>query len=734
MKQLNLKLFTVIITIITLSSCSDMNRTEFYIAKDGNDNNSGSIESPFATLEKARDVIRERNTENKLPKGGYKVWLREGNYERERVFELNEKDSGTENSPIVYSAYLDEEVRISGGRVIDNSLVAKISDPAIKERIINKEAIDNIYQIDLKKAGITDYGEIKTRGFGRAYKNAPLELFINDKAMHLAKWPNNVKLQLGTIVDPGSGARYPENARINKPGTFTYDYNRPEKWKQANDIWVKGFFAYGYADDQIKVKHIDRDKKTIELASVHMYKLRSGREINKYYVLNLLEELDATGEYFVDREAGMLYFYHEGDISESRIVVSMLEEPLVAMEGVNNIFFENLIFENSRGIGIYIERGKGNKIVGCTLRTIGVAAVCIGKGVKPDKMFGHAVSRTKNVKSKYTLISRELGDWLKYIYADVLLEREAGTNNGVIDCEIYSCGAGGISLGGGSRKTLTPGGNYVRNCKIYNVNRLDRSYRAGVNIDGVGNRIEHCEIFDCTGSAIYLHGNDHIMEYNNIHHVLLEAQDMGAIYYGRDPSERGNIVRYNFFHHIDNSEFRMAVYLDDGASGMLIEGNVFYKAGSNTICINGGLDNKIINNIFVDNTRVLIIGGSVWADREYYFGEKGVFVHRLNYVGYNKPPYSTKYPLLANYFDREPEVCKGNLMKNNVIWGYNELIKKHSSKEDGWGTMEDNFITDEDPGFVDAKDMDFTLKDDSEVFSKIPDFKKIPFKKIGVRN
>ena len=59
-------------------------------------------------------------------------------------------------------------------------------------------------------------------------------------------------------------------------------------------------------------------------------------------------------------------------------------------------------------------------------------------------------------------------------------------------------------------------------------------------------RIANCEIYNLPGMAIYLHGNDHIIEYNKIHHVLQSVSDSGAIYMGRDMSEVGNIIRHNF--------------------------------------------------------------------------------------------------------------------------------------------------------------------------------------------
>ena len=52
--------------------------------------------------------------------------------------------------------------------------------------------------------------------------------------------------------------------------------------------------------------------------------------------------------------------------------------------------------------------------------------------------------------------------------------------------------------------------------------------------------------------AIHLHGNDHLVERNEIHDVCLETDDSGAIYLGQDPTYRGNRVRHNFIHDIGN--------------------------------------------------------------------------------------------------------------------------------------------------------------------------------------
>ena len=72
----------------------------------------------------------------------------------------------------------------------------------------------------------------------------------------------------------------------------------------------------------------------------------------------------------------------------------------------------------------------------------------------------------------------------------------------------------------GDRRTLTPGNNAVINCDIYRVNRWDRTYKAPVNIDGAGNHIVNNHLHNCPGGGIYLHGNDHRIEYNEFDHLL----------------------------------------------------------------------------------------------------------------------------------------------------------------------------------------------------------------------
>lgn len=125
---------------------------------------------------------------------------------------------------------------------------------------------------------------------------------------------------------------------------------------------------------------------------------------------------------------------------------------------------------------------------------------------------------------------------------------EGGANNGITGCDIYDVASGGVSISGGDRKTLTPGGNYAVNNHIHHYSAWIRTYQSAITVGGVGNRVAHNLIHDAPHSGILLGGNENIVEYNELHTLAQQTGDVGAFYMGRDWTQRGNIIRYNYFH------------------------------------------------------------------------------------------------------------------------------------------------------------------------------------------
>ncbi|MBI2928920.1 MAG: right-handed parallel beta-helix repeat-containing protein [Verrucomicrobia bacterium] len=320
----------------------------------------------------------------------------------------------------------------------------------------------------------------------------------------------------------------------------------------------------------------------------------------------------------------------------------------------------------------------------------------------------------------YEPASRELGSAL---YNDPAWDRQAGTNHRVVDCDFSHLGAGAIVLGGGNRKTLTPGGNSVENCHIHHTGRLDGRAPA-ISIDGVGNREAHCLIHDVPLSGVNFVGNNHVIEFNELHHICLPpTHDMGSVYTGRDPSAQGNVLRYNFLHHIGNPDAStFAIYLDDGACGVTVSGNVFYKVTGERAVHSWGNGHTIRNNLFIASRASLHppLDNTKWPA---YMAEPVRVLWMRKVIDVLQPPYSTRYPHLAQLYEKDPNFPRRNTVENNVSF---------RSGDFGAGAAggKNNLVTDEDPGFVDADAMNFQLRTNSLVWAKLPGFQRIPFERI----
>lgn len=227
---------------------------------------------------------------------------------------------------------------------------------------------------------------------------------------------------------------------------------------------------------------------------------------------------------------------------------------LVRMKGASHVTLRGLVLEACRGTAIEVSGGRGNLIAGCTIRNTGQDAITM-----------------------------------------------SGEESGVAGCDISETAGGGIALQGGDRNTLTPARLFADNNHIHHFSRWDRVYQPGISLSGVGNRVSHNLIDNAPHMAIGFSGNDHLIEFNEIHSVCYESNDAGAIYAGRDWTMRGTRIRHNYFHHISGFERRgcVGVYLDDQFCGTEVFGNIFYKV-TRAVMIGGGRDCAIENNVFVD--------------------------------------------------------------------------------------------------------------------------------------
>ncbi|MEZ6070868.1 MAG: hypothetical protein R3C10_11495 [Pirellulales bacterium] len=234
-------------------------------------------------------------------------------------------------------------------------------------------------------------------------------------------------------------------------------------------------------------------------------------------------------------------------------------------------------------------------------------------------------------------------------------------------------------------------------------------------------------------------GNDHVIELNELHDVCYESNDAGAIYTGRDWTQRGTVVRHNYLHDITGFEGRgcVGVYLDDMFCGTEISGNLFHRV-TRAAFIGGGRDSTVTGNLFVDCRPALHIDARAlgWAhDHSDAWIEEGHEQGTLSGIRFGQPPYSERYPELAHILDEEPAAPRGNRVYANVSYGGKWDEVEAAARP--YVTIEDNLV-DEDPRFVTPDRIGennpaataFALRDDSPAWSV--GFEKLPLAEMGL--
>ncbi len=482
--------------------------------------------------------------------------------------------------------------------------------PASAAALFDSQALPHIIGCSLSAQNIQQTGALHDRGFGGPTPVCPAELFYYGQRMQLARWPEKGFLLTANPVS------------ANETG-FTADL--PANMEKDPDLWVHGYWNFDWADTTDPVAHLDAAAHTLTIkkeANNYGYKPQ-----RRFFFLNAPQGLLGPGEYYLDKAAGMLYFWPPAGFEAAAVRLSLLKTPLITILNSSHVTLQGLVLQCGRADGVLVQGGGYNLLQQCTLRGIGLNGA-------------------------------------------VLLN---SPHSGLEGCAIHDTGDGGVVMQCGDRTTLTPGHDFVSSCRIHDYAQIDYTYHAGVAVGGVGNRVDHNEIYNAPHQAIAFSGNNQQIEYNNIHNVCLQTGDAGAIYNGRDTTQRGAIVRCNYFHNIlttlhtpGNYDDVVCVYLDDCLSGTTIERNYFVNT-SHSILIGGGRDNTVSDNLFVHCSLAVSIDarGLSWAAN--WFQPGGTIMRRLLAMPYNRPPYSTQYPHLANILHENIAAPDYNVVAGNLI-------------------------------------------------------------------
>lgn len=681
-----------------------MDGQKIFVSAVGDDSGDGSEEEPLRTLEKAIDVANEmREDSDKL----IEILLREGTYSVTNTIKII--NSQKDDSLLKISAYQDEKVTINAGVDIPLSAMS-IADSDFTNAIIDKPNAGSVLQYNLKDAQIEDLGEISLRGHLISdEKEAQAELSLNGEVQKLAGWPNGEYTGLIKPIDSNEYGKRTKSGIANGC-SFQVNYDRPSQWSKPEQAWLSGTIGPNYEFDYYPVSRFDSEEKRVYLSRGALEKYYT----EPYYRFeNVPEELDEPGEYYIDRQSGMLYFYPPEDAPKDSVLTITMSTPtldvsgkapnsMFRIENSKNIVFENLIFKGGRGSAITGKNNSNIQFINCEINSFGE------NGIRFD----------------------------------------ASTDIKISDCKIHDVGQDGILfVSCGNYKTLSPSNIVVSNNDIYNFARLERSYKTGIDFGYrcVGATAANNHIHNGPHAGMIFYGVNNDIYGNEFDNLVTEFSDMDALYCNNSnyPWERGNKIHNNYFHDIGKSSMNgrhqinvRAIRTDNRGCGLNIYENLFYNIGDggNGNGNNGigaitaeGTRNRIFNNLFVDCNEAYFNtlqykeienadDGTLYPDT--VINSSGVEVANTingakvadlkkqmeNYL----PVYGKQFPELYNYFYEHPNMSKTNEFKNNMIINIAIPLSNFNGTQNEEGfrgsqmltAASGNYVSTSDPGFV----------------------------------
>jgi len=716
----------------------------FYVAPNGNDGWSGKLaepnamktEGPFATLGRARDAAREVKGKQ-APKEPITVIVRGGKYYLDQTLVFSSEDSGSREFPITYKAYPGEKPILSGGKRITGW-------KPYKGKILQAELVGS------------RGGKWKSR-----------QLFLNGERQIRSRYPKfdaKDPLYGGWVFLEGPAEKGSTTSFICKPGTFKQRWGKPSE----GEVFV--FPCGGWTSNIVPIKTIDENRRIITLTRAIQNPDRAPWFYpqpflpgDRFRVENLLEELSEPGEWCLDSEEGVIYFWPPGGSIKStdEIVVPALDT-LMDIHGALWLVISGFTFTETSG--------------GDDMHRDGLD----GYGpMYPNQGWKYCGEALHLREAEHCVIEKN------HFYAvggnAIYLERYNGRNV-IRRNEISYAGANGICLLGNYLRNLVPG--YVADKDVPKLPWLRNKQAHPMFNEVVDNYIHHCGGFNKYVAAVFLGISDgnliahnrieftphhainlsqngygrNIVEYNEIHQVNLETADNGGINSWMDnetSDERaGHIIRFNLIADIVGCHTERngrivkgsgahGIYLDNYTSNSVVYGNIIVRPSGAGIMVHAGRNNVMENNIIVDPAHHGQVSYAYAYNPIPGFMTGHRFCRNIVYYSKHNGPFFTLYEwsdqTVANSNDNvffRPGVGERDLPE--AVREFNSPTTSRPAEGrklslEDWKRMgydENSLVA--DPLFVDPQNDDYRLKPTSPAIRL--GFIPIDVARIGIRN
>ncbi len=516
----------------------------FHVSPGGSDADPGTQAKPFATIARAQKAVRKRIAAGL--KGDVTVEIGRGVYELTEPLKFGPADSGTKLCAVTYRAANDGKVIVSGGRRITGW---KRGGGKLWTAIVPDV-----------KAGKWHFRQLFVDGRRATRARTPN---TNDKASHL---------KLTSAVE----------AKDLKTWRLGLRPEHVSNWKNISDVEI--VIHGNWAINRKRLQAADAKTGTITLAQPHVKSHPHNRPSKgRYcYLENAIEMLDKPGEWYLDRNTGVLtYRPLEGqDMTKAHVVAPVLKR-LVEIVGTADKPVRNLHF---RGIGFEhtswpLPASGYHGIQACHFSTA---------GPKPSgrRWWGIAPA-----------IFCEFVDRVSFTDGGIAHVGGSGIyfSNGSANCEIignhiHDVAGNGVMLAGANNEKLVPKGNRICNNYIHHPG-AEYFGACGIWVGfAQGTTIAHNLVHDTpyTGVSVGWQWDPkptackrNLIEANHVYDVMKTLADGGCIYtLGYQP---GTVLRGNWLHNVHRSAYlhggspNNGLFIDEGSKGFLFERNVIYK-------------------------------------------------------------------------------------------------------------------------------------------------------------
>jgi hypothetical protein len=501
--------------------------------------------------------------------------------------------------------------------------------------------------------------------------------------MQMGRWPNG---SYELTVSPTTEV------------SFTFTGNRPERWTTAEEPYLLGQLNNGYFSSVIAVTDIDISNKVITLAESPL----GGRGCHPdkaWSIINVLEEIDEPGEYFIDKTNEILYFWPPSAVTEAELLLSTYGDSsarLFDIDGTGHVQFKNITFEMFRNRMSKVWSSDSVTFDGCIFRNGG----------------GSSITFTST------------------------------TNLTIKNSQFYGLGSIGMAFSEcGDRYSLTKSNNFITNNYFNGTGRwktgLGYAPPVWLYSTNCGFTISHNTFENTRHCGLVVFGGVlATVEYNRFHHCAYEADDCAAIYTGGGwTGQQGAVYRYNEFYDIRNTNLpgnygnhsvRPLYY--DGPSGASAIGNIAHTLDDRIWFNNNGRDVYYKDNI------------TVHADRVYYARDednsKGCdLLGQILAFDYDIPgsawyetfPHLREIPNDCTTPDFNDYVHSFGTIESGLNWQCGDLTFGTGIP---YYTINYGSILEADPKFLDEANLVFALSDNSPAYS-ISGFERIPWERIG---